>query len=41
MFMGVSGFITEELTTHMRCAYTNIEEAMEMYNLDVEECRSA
>ena len=32
---------TEELTTVMRCEYADIEEAMEMYNLDVEECRSA
>ena len=32
---------TEELITHMRCEYMDIEEAMEMYNLDVEECRSA
>ena len=32
---------TEELTTHMRCEYADIEEAVDMYNLDVEECRSA
>ena len=32
---------TEELITHMRCEYIDIEEAVEMYNLDVEECRSA
>ena len=32
---------TEELITHMRCEYADIEEAVEMYNLDVEECRSA
>ena len=32
---------TEELITHMRCEYVDIEEAVEMYNLDVEECRSA
>ena len=31
----------EELTTHMRCKYADIEEAVDMYNLDVEECRSA
>ena len=31
---------TEELITHMRCEYADIEEAVEMYNLDVEECRS-
>ena len=32
---------TEELITHMRCEYVDIEEAVEMYNLDIEECRSA
>ena len=32
---------TEKLITHMRCEYTDIEETVEMYNLDVEECRSA
>ena len=32
---------TEELMTHMRCEYIDIEEAVDMYNLDVEECRSA
>ena len=32
---------TEELITHMRCEYADIEEAVDMYNLDVEECRSA
>ena len=32
---------TEELITHMRCEYADIEEALVMYNLDVEECRSA
>ena len=32
---------TEELMAHMRCEYVDIEEAVEMYNLDVEECRSA
>ena len=32
---------TEELITHMRCEYADIEEAVEMYNLDIEECRSA
>ena len=31
---------TEELIAHMRCKYANIEEAVEMYNLDIEECRS-
>ena len=31
---------TEELITHMRCKYADIEEAVDMYNLDVEECRS-
>ena len=31
---------TEELITQMRCEYVDIEEAVEMYNLDVEECRS-
>ena len=31
----------EELITHMRCEYADMEEAVEMYNLDVEECRSA
>ena len=32
---------TKELIKHMRCEYMDIEEAVEMYNLDVEECRSA
>ena len=32
---------TEEIMSHMRCQYVDIEEAVEMYNLDVEECRSA
>ena len=32
---------TEELMSHMRCELVNIEEAVDMYNLDVEECRSA
>ena len=32
---------TEEIMAHMRCEYVDIEEAVEMYNLDVEECRSA
>ena len=32
---------TEELTTHMRCEYADIEEAIDMYNLNMEECRSA
>ena len=31
----------EELITHMRCKYTDIEEAIDMYNLYVEEGRSA
>ena len=31
----------EELMSHMRCELVNIEEAVDMYNLDVEECRSA
>ena len=32
---------TEEIMSHMRCEYGDIEEAVAMYNLDVEECRSA
>ena len=32
---------TEELMSHMRCELVDIEEAVDMYNLDVEECRSA
>ena len=32
---------TEELISHMRCELVDIEEAVDMYNLDVEECRSA
>ena len=32
---------TEEIMSHMRCKYVDIEEAVDMYNLDVEECRSA
>ena len=32
---------TEELMAHMRCEYVDIKEAMEMYNLDIEEYRSA
>ena len=32
---------TEELMAQMRCEYMDIEEAMDMYNIDVEECRSA
>ena len=32
---------TEELMAHMRCEYIDIEEAVDMYNRDVEECRSA
>ena len=31
---------TNELMAHMRCKYVDIEETVEMYNLDVEECRS-
>ena len=30
---------TEELMTHMRCKYVDIEEAVEMYNLEKGECR--
>ena len=32
---------TEELMAHMRCEYIDIEEAVDMYNRDVEECRYA
>ena len=32
---------TEELMLHMRCELVDIEEVVDMYNLDVEECRSA
>ena len=32
---------TEELMSHMRCELVDIEEAVDMYNLDIEECRSA
>ena len=32
---------TEEMMAHMRCEYVYIEEAIDMYNLDAEECRSA
>ena len=32
---------TEELMSHMRCELVDIEEAVDMYNLDVEEYRSA
>ena len=32
---------TEELMAYMRCEYVDIEEVVEMYNLDIEECRSA
>ena len=32
---------TEELMSHMRCELVDIEEAVDMYKLDVEECRSA
>ena len=31
----------DELMSHMRCELVDIEEAVDMYNLDVEECRSA
>ena len=30
----------EKIMAHMRCEYADIEEAVEMYNLHVEECRS-
>ena len=32
---------TEELMSHMRCELVDIEEAVDMYNLDIEECRPA
>ena len=32
---------TEELMSHMRCKLVDTEEAVDMYNLDIEECRSA
>ena len=32
---------TEELMAHMRCELVDIEETVDMYNLNVEECRSA
>ena len=32
---------TKEIKSHMRCELVDIEEAVDMYNLDVEECRSA
>ena len=32
---------TDELMSHTRCKLVDIEEAVDMYNLDVEECRSA
>ena len=32
---------TEEIMSHMRCELIDIEEAVDMYNLDVEVCRSA
>ena len=32
---------TEELMSHMRCELVDIEEEVHIYNLDVEECRSA
>ena len=31
----------QEIMAHIRCEYADIEKAVEMYNLDVEECRSA
>ena len=31
----------EELMSHMRCELVDIEEVVDMYNLDIEECRSA
>ena len=31
---------TEELMSHMRCELVDIEEAVDMYNLNVEECRA-
>ena len=31
---------TREIMSHMRCELVDIEEAVDMYNLDVEECRS-
>ena len=32
---------TKEIMSHMRCQLIDIEEAVDMYNLDVEECRPA
>ena len=32
---------TREIMSHMRCELVHIEEAVDMYNLNVEECRSA
>ena len=32
---------TGKLMSHMRCELVDIEEAVDMYNLEVEECRSA
>ena len=32
---------TEELMSHIRCELVDIEEGVDMYNLDIEECRSA
>ena len=32
---------TREIMSHMRCELVDIEEAVDMYNLDIEECRSA
>ena len=32
---------TKEIMSHMRCELVDIEEAVDMYNLNVEECRSA
>ena len=31
---------TKEIMAHMRCELVDIEEAVDMYNLNVEECRS-
>ena len=31
---------TEQLMSHMRCELVDIEEVVDMYNLDVEECIS-
>ena len=32
---------TKEIMSHMRCELVDIEEVVDMYNLNVEECRSA